>query len=298
MFGELHGFFSGLWWWGILISLLASIVLGLASLSVVYVLSKKLGFVNNFVLVSILVFSFTLTLGVFWETFEFFLDLIIGSGLQKGLIDTMQDIIINIFGALIISLAGGFYLSRGDDYLVSTFFSGLIDKNFSFGSARTARDIVFELCKRSESEILEFKSSLRTNLHTGESDKKMEFGVLKTIVAFLNSKGGNLLIGVDDSGEILGLDSDSFPSDDKMALHLTNLIRTHIGNEFLPFVKFKVVEINFKKIILVSCKKSKRRVFLKIFGSEEFYVRNGPASVSLQGNSLVDYIEHRFGRLR
>ena len=52
----------------------------------------------------------------------------------------------------------------------------------------------------------------------------MEKAVLKTIVAFLNSDGGNLLIGVADDGAIIGADVASFDNKDKMGLHLSNLI--------------------------------------------------------------------------
>lgn len=38
----------------------------------------------------------------------------------------------------------------------------------------------------------------------------MEKAVLKTLVAFLNSKGGTLLIGVADDGTVIGVDEDSF----------------------------------------------------------------------------------------
>ena len=64
------------------------------------------------------------------------------------------------------------------------------------------------LIKRGENEKIEFKSTLRINLHTKEQDKKVENSVLKTIVAFLNSEGGTLLIGVSDCGEIIGIEKD------------------------------------------------------------------------------------------
>ena len=79
-----------------------------------------------------------------------------------------------------------------------------------------------------------------------------------------------------------------------MALHFTNLIKSYIGNEFLPFIKFGIIQIKDKKIILVTCSESKKRVFLKSENEEEFYIRNGPASVKLEGSSLVDYIQHKF----
>ena len=51
----------------------------------------------------------------------------------------------------------------------------------------------FDLSKivlNGESGTVEFKSTLRTNLHTGEKDPRMELAVLKTIAGFLNKKAG------------------------------------------------------------------------------------------------------------
>jgi predicted HTH transcriptional regulator len=48
--------------------------------------------------------------------------------------------------------------------------------------------------------------------------------------------GGMLVIGVDDDGKVLGLAADDFPNEDKMGLHLVNLIRDRIGDIFLPYV--------------------------------------------------------------
>ena len=45
---------------------------------------------------------------------------------------------------------------------------------------------------------MEFKSTLRLNLHTGQTDDRMQLAVLKTLAGFLNAQGGTLLIGVAD----------------------------------------------------------------------------------------------------
>ena len=49
------------------------------------------------------------------------------------------------------------------------------------------------------------------------------------LAAFLNSKGGTLLIGVGDGGEVIGLENDKFQNEDKFALHLDNLIKDQLG---------------------------------------------------------------------
>src|SRR3546814_12750902 len=69
---------------------------------------------------------------------------------------------------------------------------------------------VSELIAAGEGDGVEFKSTLRMNLHTGQVDDKMQVTVLKTIAGFLNAKGGTLLIGVSDDGQVTGLSADNF----------------------------------------------------------------------------------------
>src|SRR5690606_3998545 len=87
-----------------------------------------------------------------------------------------------------------------------------------------------------ESGGLEFKATLRTNLHTGARDPKMELMVLKTLAGFLNSAGGTLVIGILDDGNPLGLGADGFESEDKMALHLVNIVKSRLGSSALTQV--------------------------------------------------------------
>ena len=60
-----------------------------------------------------------------------------------------------------------------------------------------------ELVKRGESKTLEFKSTLRWNLREDRKDNRVTHAVLKTIAAFLNTEGGDLLIGVADDGSVV-----------------------------------------------------------------------------------------------
>lgn len=50
-----------------------------------------------------------------------------------------------------------------------------------------------------ESDTVEFKSTLRYDLRENIVNKKLEYVVSKTIAAFLNSRGGDLFIGIDDN---------------------------------------------------------------------------------------------------
>lgn len=154
--------------------------------------------------------------------------------------------------------------------------------------------VVADLIASGEGDEVEFKATLRTNLHTGQQDEKMHVAVLKTITGFLNAKGGTLLIGVADSGEVVGLDADGFSSEDKMGLHLVNLIKDRIGEVFLPYIHYRFEELDGKRTLLVRCEKGPKPAFVKDGVSQRFFVRGGASSQELQGASVTDYVKQRF----
>ena len=54
--------------------------------------------------------------------------------------------------------------------------------------------------------------------------KHLEFNVLKTIAAFLNTKGGTLVIGVTDEKKVVGIEREGFDSLDSYSRHLVQII--------------------------------------------------------------------------
>jgi hypothetical protein len=157
-------------------------------------------------------------------------------------------------------------------------------------SAPSVADLIVE----GEGDAVEFKSTLRTNLHTGQPDDKIHMAALKTIAGFLNAKGGTLLIGVADNGEILGLDADGFPSHDKMGLYLVNLIKDRIGEIFLPYVHAHFEEQDGQRVLVIRCEKGPKAAFVKDGAAQRFFVRGGNATVELVGAPVTDYVKQRF----
>ena len=154
------------------------------------------------------------------------------------------------------------------------------------------KDLV-ELTRAGESDRVEFKSTLRCNLHTGKADKKMENACLKTIAAFLNSDGGVLLVGVDDEGNALGLAKDNFTNEDKQLLHWNNLIKSHIGVEYAQFIRAGMVDLNSERILLIQSLVSPRPVFFSRDNEEIFYVRAGNATQQLKPSEILAYIDQQ-----
>ena len=51
----------------------------------------------------------------------------------------------------------------------------------------------------------------------------------RPIAAFLNTEGGDLLIGVADDGSVVGIEHDQLENDDKFMRHLTQVVRNALG---------------------------------------------------------------------
>jgi hypothetical protein len=94
-----------------------------------------------------------------------------------------------------------------------------------------------EMIAEGEDDELEFKSSLRWDFKEQTANKKLEEVVIKTVAAFGNGQGGTLLIGVNDEGEVLGLEGDYHAlggaNRDKFELHLRNLLNANFGAAFV-----------------------------------------------------------------
>jgi len=158
----------------------------------------------------------------------------------------------------------------------------------------TAQVNVSQLVETGESDEIEFKSTLRINLHTSEKDPRMEFAVLRTIAGFLNRDGGKLVIGVSDSGEALGLDVDGFANEDKMNLHLVNLINSNIGKQYMMYISPRFEDYESSRAFVVDCQRSRSPVYLKRDKQELFYIRSGASTSELTGGDMQEYIKRRF----
>jgi hypothetical protein len=165
------------------------------------------------------------------------------------------------------------------------------------GQAKPTQDEsldVASLIDAGESEVTEFKSTLRVNLHTGEQDKRMEQSVLKTLAGFLNTNGGTLVIGVSDDGSPVGIESDKFPSEDKMSLHLVNIVKDRMGPQAMTTMHLHFEDHDGTRVLVIRCPRSRLPVFLKDGDVERFFVRTGPATTELSASQIQAYIKQRF----
>lgn len=149
--------------------------------------------------------------------------------------------------------------------------------------------------REGENDTIEFKSTLRWDIRAGKTNQAVERACLKTVSAFLNSRGGTLLIGVRDDGSIEGIESDKFVNEDKFLLHLWTLIRTCLGRDVSRYIRTRLEKIEDKTVCVVDCLQLNRPVFLRQPGfDEEFYIRVGPSSNAMDISEALKYISDHF----
>jgi predicted HTH transcriptional regulator len=150
------------------------------------------------------------------------------------------------------------------------------------------------LVEAGEGELIEFKSTLRVNLHTGEKDLRLELAIIKTIAGFLNTTGGTLVVGVSDDGVPVGLAPDGFPNEDRINLYLVDLLKSRIGAPTMLYVHPRFEDYQDERVLVVECQPSKSPVFVKDGNLERFYIRTGAATTELTASEIQQFAKQRF----
>ena len=176
-------------------------------------------------------------------------------------------------------------------------------KNLLFDIYLRSHRQAAELLKQHESKTLEFKSTLRWNLKENRKDPAVTNAVIKTIAAFLNTEGGDVLIGVSDDRSVLGIEVDAFENEDKFMLHLSQVVRNALGDRAGTCVDPRMQIVKGKTVCVVTCQRSPEPVFMKTKemaegDKGEFYVRSGPGTVKLSPEDSEKYINTRFAKAR
>lgn len=117
--------------------------------------------------------------------------------------------------------------------------------------------------------------------------------IKKEIIAFANSDGGKLYIGVRDDGEVVGLDDP-----DGAALQVSNMVRDSIKPDVTMFLHYKTIEEAGKKIIEVNVQRGTDRPYYiakKGMRPEGVYVRQGYSAVPATDTAIRCMIKETDG---
>lgn len=100
--------------------------------------------------------------------------------------------------------------------------------------------------------------------------------ICKEIIAFANTKGGMLYVGISDDGTVVGIENA-----DRLMLQLNNKVRDSIKPDITMFVGYEIQKIDGKKVLVVTIQKgTDRPYYLAAKGLKPggVFVRNGAAS--------------------
>lgn len=128
---------------------------------------------------------------------------------------------------------------------------------------------------------------------------------MKNLAAFTNSKGGNLIIGLEDDKNILGIDFDYDKTKnvdkcyDTYLNTLDDLVTRYLGTSFNQYIKYhNFVKIDDKVLLWLIIEKSKTPVFVKLnekgCACNDFYIRAQVSSRKLDAAELWEYYRTQF----
>ena len=151
-----------------------------------------------------------------------------------------------------------------------------------------------------ENKRVEFKSSLRWDVDEQKVNKVLEDVVAKTIAGFLNTTGGTLLIGVNDSGRAIGLAGDygtlKGQSRDAFELHLQQIVARDLGEAMsASYLTVNFHEIDDEDICQVTVDSSDQPVYVENASHALFYVRLGNLTRALPVDETVQYVHRHWG---
>lgn len=175
-------------------------------------------------------------------------------------------------------------------------YTHIIKQMVYSASGRTLTRDVPSLILEGEGLFLEFKETLRYDVRKGEVSKELEKVVMKTIVGFLNARGGTLLIGVRDDGQVVGLSSDfnSLPKKNKDGFenHLNMLVKTMIGLVFAKYITIKFERSGDLDVCMITVRESYKPAYLQSGEKkEEFFVRVGNTTQPYSMSEASEYIK-------
>jgi hypothetical protein len=169
------------------------------------------------------------------------------------------------------------------------------------------RPVVVQLpCARvlsvDESDTVEFKPSLRWDATKGRLDRERERAVVKTVAAFLNSRGGSLVIGVADNRQVIGLAADYEAlgrqrNRDGFELALRQILASAVGERFAARnMRVHFCNITGQEICVLGVAPASEPVLV----NEErrgptLYIRAGNATKPLDTGQALKYVREHWG---
>ncbi|MCE7990960.1 MAG: hypothetical protein HEP71_03235 [Roseivirga sp.] len=170
--------------------------------------------------------------------------------------------------------------------------------NYKFWRETPEETLMREI-SQGENYRIEFKEAAKWNRHTNRKDKGLIDHTLKEICAFMNSAlGGKVILGVQDNGEITGIEddinavSDKENAEDAYNLFISDNIANRLSNEAIGHYLIHFYTLDQKRICTIEIDKAVKPVFFE----NDFYVRNQTQAMRLKTENAINYMDKHFNQ--
>jgi tetratricopeptide (TPR) repeat protein len=183
-------------------------------------------------------------------------------------------------------------------------------------------DELYKILHGGESESVEYKSSVlwskffsKSDISSSDSREVHKYGrdasrliIAKTIACFLNTNGGNLIIGLKENkegqpDEIIGIEGEYPKLKDPCPDGYRRMIVDEVIRKFLPpeifhhltsYIKIHFPKMQEKTLCWLEIKKADDGVFVKVQDEELFFIRIDAETRQISDKALVDYCKKHF----
>jgi hypothetical protein len=231
-----------------------------------------------------------------------------------------RDQVLNPFGKFIRK---NFLTKPAEELLSISPGATIEDIRFSDKIKLSESESLRRLIEEGENDQVEFKSSVLWSLYLSNEDIKRsesseikkyqknasKFIIARSIVSFLNTKGGNLIIGVKEDKlanqiKIIGISDEYFKlrEGDRNPDGFRLMIIESIVKKFIPdllenfsdYINISFHTISGNIVCWLRIQPGKQPIFVEINNEELFFIRTDASTRSVIGKNLARYILNRF----
>ncbi|MDV0445501.1 hypothetical protein MmiAt1_10840 [Methanimicrococcus sp. At1] len=128
---------------------------------------------------------------------------------------------------------------------------------------------------------------------TTELKREYTNEIIKTVIAFVNTNGGTIYIGIEDDGDVAGIENVN-----ETILKVSNAVRDSIKPDVTLFTDYKKEQIGNKTILIISVQKGTASPYYltgKGIRPEGVFVRQGASSVPATETAILHMIKDTDG---
>lgn len=156
---------------------------------------------------------------------------------------------------------------------------------------------IVALIQAGENHRLEFKQSVRWDINGAKEGEK---ACWKTVAAFLNTDGGDLLLGVHDGGQPTGIQVDidtlrSKPNLDGYLIYLKQMLVNALGAPALDHITVSIHEVGGVQVCRIQVEPSPIPTWAKEGSKRHFFIRAVNTTQSLTEREVEEYIRRHWG---